>query len=429
MDLVNTCLIVFNLCWVVGFILKILNRFHITKRYEDLPSIVRENIRDQCELRRINAYNIDRMNFGLIRSVYNIVLSNVVMWWAIRPEIFKEYVTEDFWYGIAAYFILDTVSTIIDLPWNLFSQFVIEEKHGFNKMTYKLFFQDLIKGKIITFTIMIPVGYIIIWFLNNYHDTWWLLTFLFSQGFGLFMATVYPYLIEPWFNKVQPLSEGRFKDRVMALIRKSGVGISKVEVIDGSQRSAHSNAYTSGFLWFKRLVLFDTILKINENGEIENEDEILSTVAHELGHLHYNHSLKNYIVSTIMSFTHTYLMYRFINSEYLYDYTGFEGLIAFAYGSWIYEILYEPVSMIMDPIFSWYSRSCEYEADRYSIDITRNVRNLNSGLIKLYQENKTNVTPHPWIVNLYYSHPLIQDRIKAANDYYYSKPENIKKIE
>jgi STE24 endopeptidase len=295
---------------------------------------------------------------------------------------------------------------IISLPFSLYSTFVIEEKFGFNKTTVGLFISDKIKG----YAIFIVMGSIIItpilYLFHEYENFGWLIAWSLLALFMIAVQPLFVHVISPMFNKFTPLEDGELRTAIEKYTTQVDFPLARIDIMDGSKRSAHSNAYFSGFGKSRRIAIFDTLVENHTN------DEIVSVVAHEVGH----YKLKHIIHGTIIGIIETGIMlfvFNFIMNDYaLFRVFGVNDLSVHA-GLIFFSMLYAPVTMITSVISNAISRKNEFEADNYSLQTTKNKEALISMLVGLAANNLSHLTPHPFKVFLSYSHPPTIDRIKA----------------
>ncbi|BAI81412.1 peptidase, M48 family [Deferribacter desulfuricans SSM1] len=317
--------------------------------------------------------------------------------------------SKEFIQALIFLFGIQLVMGFIDLPFALYKQFVIEERFGFNKMNLALFFKDLILSSIISFIIFSIILFAIISFINYFEKSWWIIGSIFVFFFIIIINYLYPTLIAPLFNKFEPITDSELLEKINELSTKSGFDLNKIFKMDASKRSTHGNAYFTGFGRKKRVVLFDTIL------DKLNSDEIVSVLAHELGHFKHKHIVKNIIISFLIITTSFYITYTLINKDFIYEIFGFQKSLAT--GFFIISILLSPAKFIISPIFSAISRKFEYQADAYALSLIKQTTSFKNALIKLYKDNLSNPFPHPLYVKIYYSHPPLLDRIKRIDDY------------
>jgi STE24 endopeptidase len=306
-------------------------------------------------------------------------------------------------YGLAMIFSVLAISGLIDLPLSLYKQFVIEARHGFNRMTLGLFFSDLIKQTLLGLAIGAPVILAVLWLMGAMGPYWWLYVWLFWSAFNLLIMFVYPTWIAPLFNKFSPLEEGEMKSRIEALLTRCGFRSSGLFVMDGSKRSSHGNAYFTGFGNNKRIVFFDTLLSRLEPPEIE------AVLAHELGHFRKKHVVKRMVLMFAGSLGFLWLLGQLIDAPWFYA-----GLGVSAPSTVLALILFFLVMPVFtfpfSPLMSYLSRQHEFEADAYAAEHAA-AADLIRALVKLYQDNASTLTPDPLHSLFHDSHPPAAQRI------------------
>jgi len=312
--------------------------------------------------------------------------------------------------GVCFFATLSIITDLLNMPFSLYSTFVIEEKYGFNKTTLKTFFMDKLKQYLLMILIGFPILSLILYFFGNFGDYAWAYVWVFLVSFSVIMQPIFNMFIAPMFNKFTPLEEGPLLDKIRAYLSEVDFPVKKLEVMDGSKRSSHSNAYFSGFGKNKRIALFDTL--VNQM----DDDEILSVIAHEVGHYKLKHVHSGIILGAIQSGLMLFVLSLFLMSPDLFGVFKMENLSIYA-SLLFFSILYTPISMIAGIFFSIISRKNEFSADAYSATTAKMPGSLVSGLKKMSKENLSNLTPHWLNVFLNYSHPPILQRIKALQDH------------
>jgi STE24 endopeptidase len=293
------------------------------------------------------------------------------------------------------------IGGLIGLPLSLYQTFVLEQSFGFNKMTWGLWFSDSIKGMALGLLLGVPMVWLVLWLMQAGGSLWWLWAWMAFVAFQLLIMAIAPSVIMPLFNKFTPLEDESLKTRVQALMHRAGFKAQGFFVMDGSRRSAHSNAFFTGFGASKRVVFFDTLLKQLSPTEME------AVLAHELGHFKHRHILKMMATSFTLSLLGLALLGWLAQQAWFY--TGL-GVMPSMTGSndalaLVLFLLVTPVfTFFVAPLSSWRSRQQEFEADAYACSQT-NGADLASALLKLYQDNASTLTPDPWYVKFYYSHP------------------------
>jgi STE24 endopeptidase len=295
------------------------------------------------------------------------------------------------------------ISSFIDLPFEYYKTFVVDEKFGFNKMTPAMFFSDLVKHSLVGLALGAPILFAALWLMQSAGQYWWLYLWIIWSVFNLVMLAVYPTFIAPLFNKFSPLQDESLKQRIEALLTKCGFKSQGLFVMDGSTRSSHGNAYFTGFGASKRVVFFDTLL------ERLNVDEIEAVLAHELGHFKHKHVIKRIAILFLMSFLGLALLGWLINQPWFYTSLGVTQ--ASNYMALILFLLVSPIFLfILRPVMASYSRKNEFEADDYAANHA-SAKNLVRALVKLYRDNASTLTPDPLHSAFYDSHPPASIRI------------------
>lgn len=299
------------------------------------------------------------------------------------------------------------ISGIADLPLTLYQIFVIEERFGFNKMTAKLWLIDLIKSSLIGVIIGLPIAALVLQLMHAAGSVWWLWAWGVWTCLNVLLLLIYPTLIAPLFNKFVRLEDAALATEVAALMQRCGFAASGLFVMDGSRRSAHANAYFTGFGTSKRVVFFDTLLARLSTAEVK------AVLAHELGHYKHGHISKRIGMMLIMSFLGFALLGWLHTAPWFYQGLGVEPDLNTSHDALalILFTLTAPVfGFFMAPLFAWSSRKHEFEADAYAIAQT-NGADLSSALLKLHEDNASTLTPDPVYAKFYYSHPPAPERL------------------
>lgn len=299
------------------------------------------------------------------------------------------------------------VGGLLELPFTLYHTFVLEERFGFNKMTWGLWLADAAKGLALGALVGLPIAWLILWLMGAAGSLWWLWAWGAWMGFNLLLLVLYPTVIAPLFNKFKPIEDETLKARVTALMQRCGFAAKGLFVMDGSRRSAHANAYFTGFGAAKRVVFFDTLLSRLSPGEVD------AVLAHELGHYAHRHILKRIALLFTLSLAGFALLGFLSRQAWFYFGLGvapnLEGpndalaLLLF--------LLAAPVfSFFVSPVMAQFSRRDEFQADAYAVKQTGR-EDLRSALLKLYEDNASTLTPDPLYVRFYYSHPPASERL------------------
>lgn len=293
---------------------------------------------------------------------------------------------------------------VVSLPFSLYSTFVLEKEFGFNRTTVGTYLKDTIISGVISSVLLGVILAAVIMLIRFAGPLWWFYAALFISALSLFLTYIYPTFIAPLFNKFQLLEDGDLKERISDLAVRAKFPIKNIFVMDASRRTSHSNAYFAGLGKRRRIVLFDTLLKKHST------DEIVSILAHEIGHYKLGHIKKMLALSTISIFLGAYLLSAFIEQPLIYEAFGFDQSLYI--GLFIISVLFSPISFLLTPVFSTLSRAHEYAADKFCIELTGGREFMISALIKLHRDNLSNPAPHPVYSRFYYTHPTLPERIK-----------------
>ena len=320
----------------------------------------------------------------------------VAQWWA--PGLAQQ---------VALLTAFALIGSVIDLPFTLYRTFVLEQRFGFNKTTPSLWMKDLLKSSVVAAVIGLPLATLVLWMMGATGALWWLWTWGVWMGFNLLMLLVYPTWIAPWFNQFKPLDDPALKDRVSALMARCGFTSKGFYVMDGSKRSAHANAYFTGFGASKRVVFYDTLLAQLSPAEVD------AVLAHELGHFSHRHIAKR----IVLMFGLSLLGFAALGwlSQQLWFYTGL-GVAPNLAGAndalalLLFMMVLPLAGTFVGPAMAQLSRKHEFEADAYASAKTSGT-DLASALLKLYQDNASTLTPDPVYVKFYYSHPPASERL------------------
>ncbi|MCF6347453.1 MAG: M48 family metallopeptidase [Flavobacteriaceae bacterium] len=378
-----------------------------SKHFDDEIPVILEDVYEDKEYYKSQDYKKENFKFSSIISIFSFLLT-------LAFFFFKGFAyVDEFSRGLSDNPIIITLiffgvimlgSDILTTPLSYYKTFVIEEKYGFNKSTKTLFFIDKIKGWLLTIILGGGILALIVWFYQLTGKNFWIYTWVFMAVFSVFMMLFYSSLIVPLFNKQTPLQEGELKTQLETFAKKVGFNLDKIFVIDGSKRSTKANAYFTGFGKKKRIVLYDTLINDLET------DEIVSVLAHEVGHYKKKHVVFNMIVSILLTGLTLYIFSFFINSQLLSNALSVSepsfhiGLIAFG-------VLYTPISEITGLIMNYVSRKFEYQADNYA-KTNFGATPLITSLKKLSKNSLSNLTPHKAYVFMHYSHPTLLQRVQ-----------------
>jgi STE24 endopeptidase len=303
------------------------------------------------------------------------------------------------------------IGSVIELPFTLYQTFVIEERFGFNKMTFKLWLLDGFKSSLVGALIGLPLAALILWLMGAAGNLWWLWTWCVWMGFNLLLLVLYPTVIAPIFNKFKPLEDEALKTRVTALMQRCGFAAKGLFVMDGSKRSGHANAYFTGFGASKRVVFYDTLLAKLSPAEVD------AVLAHELGHFKHKHVIKRIVTMFAMSLAGFALLGWLSTQSWFYTGLGVlpntsvnGGVPNNALALLLLMLAMPAFTFFISPVFAQLSRKHEFEADDYAVKQTAG-NDLAHALLKLYEDNASTLTPDPLFVKFYYSHPPASERL------------------
>lgn len=384
---------------------------------------------DKLKYEESQKYQLAKIKFKIILNITKNAMSLLFLYFDLNPlqyNISRKLCTSiplikfnpDNEYGPLFYFIFfELISEeIIDLPFELYETFVLEEKFGFNKTTLNTFIKDQIKTFILFLIILPIVISLLVYVIIKGGKYFYIFTEICSIILMFIFMWVYPNIIQPLFNKFKELEEGDLKNGIMDLAKRVNYPLKKIYEMDASQRSSHSNAYLFGFWKNKRIVLFDTLIKNLEIKEIEG------VLGHEFGHWAKWHSIILLFISFTNIFIIFYLLQFFINEIPIFISFGFGQKSVFI-GLYLFFLIYSPVTFFINAIQNYIVRIIEYQADKYSYELGYGDY-LKKALIKLSESNKSDLDPDPLYSIINYSHPILVERIRAINKYQNDKKEN-----
>ncbi len=366
-----------------------------------------EDIINQKDFLKAQKYNTDNIKYSFVMSTFSFLTNLFFIFGGVynildqfvRSANYGSVLTGLFFFGLL-FLILD----IINLPFSIYKIFVIEEKYGFNKTTPSTFIIDKFKGYFLFLIIGGPILSFILFFFEYFLVNAWIYVWFIIIAFSLFMQPLFNLIIAPMFNRFTALKDKVLLEKITDYLNKVNFPIKRIEIMDGSKRSTHSNAYFSGFGQNKRIALFDTLL------EEMTDDEIIAIIGHEVGHYKLKHIYFNILFSVFQSGIMLYFLSYFIKNKDLFNVFKMEDLSI--YGSLLFfSILFTPLSLFVNIMFNYFSRINEFSADKYSAETTNLSTSLITALKKMSKNNFSNLTPHWFNVVLSYSHPSVIDRI------------------
>ncbi len=412
-------LIVFLTFFVIEFIfervLAALNARHVEAHAAAVPAAL-AGIVDDATYRKSVEYTLARARFGHVAAIEGAALSLVFLFSGLLPwlsGLASQNIANPYLSGVAFLFAFGLVGAVLGTPLDLYNTFAIEAQYGFNKTTLKMWIVDRIKGGVLGLVVGGPFIMVLLWLTLHTGDYWWLWAAAFMIGFQFLMMILYPMLIAPLFNKFKPLEEGELRRVLNDLAQRCQFGTSGIFVMDGSTRSAHSNAYFTGMGGARRIVLYDTLV------EQLSAAELAAVLAHEIGHYKLKHIPKGLFLGCAMTLGGFYGLSLILHWPPIY--AAFGGAhwpveshtpLGVAQGFAICSLIAGPLSFWSGPFFNALSRKHEYEADAYAKAHTDG-KSMSGALLKLSEKNLSNLTPHPLFSAYHYSHPALIERLAA----------------
>ncbi|MBE9562664.1 MAG: M48 family metallopeptidase, partial [Proteobacteria bacterium] len=379
--------------------LSIRQNTYVRDHQDAVPSAFAEKVSLE-EHQKAATYTLTKNSFGQKIAILGVII--LLLWTlggllAMFDQMWRYFGWSELWTGVAVFVSFGVLSSLIELPANIYSTFKIEAKFGFNRTTPKLFMVDLVKSLILTLLLGVPFIALVLWLMESAGQYWWFYVWAVWMGFSLLMMWAYPAFIAPWFNKFEPIEDGELKQGIEDLLQRNGFASSGIFVMDGSKRSGHGNAYFTGLGSNKRIVFFDTLLKdltINQ---------IIAVLAHEVGHFKHNHIKKRIVWISIFSLAGLAFLGWLMQQSWFYVGLGVE--IQSTYMALLLFMLVLPVfTFFLQPIMAWLSRRHEFEADNFAAE-QADPKELIQALVKLYKENASTLTPDPLYSAFYDSHP------------------------
>jgi STE24 endopeptidase len=406
-------LALFALEFLVEFALNEINMSHVRKSWAEqkVPDVFHDKVNKEDYSRSVE-YTLAKGRFARWAQVYGSLVTLWILFGGVLPSldrlcrnlgglfpaVFKAP-------GILFCFSVGLTFSLLSLPTGLYATFVLEERFGFNRTTLRLYLIDKLKGLLVILVIGIPFLFGVLYLMEETGPYWWLWAFLFILAFQILTVILYPTLIAPLFNKFEPLKEGELRERILALAEKAGFKTSGIYTMDGSKRSAHSNAYFTGLGKAKRIVLFDTLL------EQMTEEQGLAVLAHEIGHYKMKHVRKMLVIQGIFLFAGLYILSLLVGYGPLFE--AFALLPSSHATLVLFSLIAGPFTFYLTPVMNLLSRKHEYEADRFAVRTLKDGKPMEEALFRLTLKNLLNLTPHPWYSAYNYSHPTAAERVRA----------------
>lgn len=392
-------------------VLALLNAGEVRRNRSQIPEVFRGMV-DEEAYRKSVEYTLARSRFGIVDETWDTAILVLVVFSGVLPGAWNVWIGvagADPWASALFLILLIIALSIPGLPFDWWSTFKLEQKFGFNRSTLGLWISDKLKGSLIAVAIGFPLIWILLKLVDWIGTYWWLAGWAVFMSVQVLMMVVYPMWILPLFNKLTPLEPGDLRERLLALAERANFNASNVQVMDGSKRSGHSNAFFTGFGRLRRIVLFDTLI---EQLKIE---ELEAVLAHEIGHYKLGHVVRMIGVSAVLTLGGFWVIGWLVRTPEFFEAFGFpepEVVVAFL----LFMLLGGVVGFWLGPLANWMSRRHEYQADAFAKKMMNGGASLLAALRKLSRENLSNLTPHPVFSTFYYSHPTLAEREAALRD-------------
>jgi STE24 endopeptidase len=411
----NGLLITFLLVYMVSLFCRLLltrlNVGHLRRFGNEVPDVFKGEI-DDAMLRRITDYTVTSARFGAWALLFDdavtllVLLSGVLPWLVLIITLWNLHFIFS---GLIFFGLLALASALLNIPFNLYSTFGIEKRFGFSTISAKLWISDFLKELLISAVLMAILLGAFLSLMYYAAATWWLWVWIVFVVFQMMILWLYPIWIAPLFNKYEPVRDEALKEAIVTMMKRAGLRTEGVYQVDEGKRTKHTNAYFTGIGRTKRIVLYDTLLASH------SAEEIVSVLAHEIGHWKKKHVLKQLIFLALVSLAGLYVSYRFVGWPLLYQTFGFGETIPYV-GLLLLGALFGPVSFFFTPLGAMMSRKFEREADDFAFAITGTTTPLVSALKRLAKDNLANLHPHPFYAWFYYSHPPLTERISRLRE-------------
>jgi len=413
----DTASLAFTAVFCTLLVLGLLTRFalasrqirHVARHRDQVPTPFDATIALDAH-RKAADYTIAKARFGLLATAFE---TAVLIGWTLLGGLnalnlaLLDLMGPSLWQQLALIATFALIGGLLGLPFSWYATFRLEERFGFNKTSLGLWIADGLKGSLLGAVIGLPLAALVLWLMSAAGDTWWLWAWGVWMVFNLLALVLYPTLIAPLFNKFEPLADESVKDRVNALMARCGFSAQGLFVMDGSKRSAHANAYFTGFGSAKRVVFFDTLL------QQLTPDEIDAVLAHELGHYRLRHITQRVLMLFALSFVGFAALGWAASQVWFYTGLGVEpdlGAPNDALALILFLLAVPLFTYFLSPLAAQLSRKHEFEADAFAKEKTRGT-DLASALLKLYKDNASTLTPDPLYARFYYSHPPASERL------------------
>jgi len=394
--------------WAAQLWLEKLNQSHVLAHAGAVPEALKDSIDPDTYAKSVE-YTLAKSRFGTWENTWNTVVLLVILFSGALPrgyDLFAGWFGASAWAQAAFLFIVGVALSMPGLPFDWYAQFRLEQRFGFNTTTPTTWWMDRFNGLLLALALGYPLLTLVLKLVEWMGDRWWLWAWACVLGFQLLMVVFAPILILPLFNKFTPLPEGSLRERLLALGKRTGFTARTIQVMDGSKRSRHSNAFFTGFGRFRKIVLFDTLIQQLAEPELE------AVLAHEIGHYKKKHVPKMLAWSAASLFIGFNIVTWIANQAWFYQAFGF-GTGAIAPALLLFGLLSGVITFWFSPLQNLWSRRYEYQADAFAAGTMGESRSMVGALRKLNEKNLSNLTPHPLYSGFYYSHPTLLEREQA----------------
>jgi len=388
------------------YFLQRLNIGHLRDHGKVIPPVFRGVI-DEATLSKMVDYTYDNSRLETKEDLTEDILELAILFLLLPVLVGKiaGLPLHLIWQALIFFGVLTVIGGVAGIPFDLYHTFVLEKKYGFSTITWKLWLTDLVKSVIISAVLMGVFLSAFMAFILYLPKSWWFWAWVFFTAFEILLMWLFPVVIAPLFNKYEPVKDEELKKKIELLLAKVGLKTKGIFQVDEGKRSRHTNAYFTGIGKTKRIVLFDTLLASHSH------EEILSVLAHEIGHWKKKHILKQLIFMIAASFVGFYLVYLLVNWRPLYGAFGLQQTPVYA-GLLLVSLYFSCIAFFFSPLGAFISRRYEREADKMAHELIGISEPMINALKRLAKDNLSNLHPHPWYVWFYYSHPPLLERIE-----------------
>ena len=391
---------------IIGrYILQRLNIRHLQSHGKEIPPVF-QGIIDEATLTKMVDYTVDNTRLASRENLVDDAVELAILFFFLPFLVGMIIAWKIHFIAQALLFfgVLAIISGVAGMPFDLYATFVLERKYGFSTITWRLWLADLLKSLVISSILMGILVSAVMAFILYLPTSWWLWAWVFFTAFEILLLWIYPVVIAPLFNKYEPIKDEALREQITSLMAKVGLRAKGIYQVDEGKRSRHTNAYFTGIGKTKRIVLFDTLLASH------GAEEILSVLAHEIGHWKKKHILKQLIFMIAASLVMLYFVYNIVGAPLLYRAFGLPEMPIYA-GLFVVSLYFSCIGFFASPLGAAIMRRFEREADRTAVELTGTPDHMISALKRLAKDNLANLHPHPLYAWFYYSHPPLLERI------------------